>query len=102
MSTIRRDIVNAAISRAEYLTDANIHNNIHKRHEFYKQTIFADESLTNDEKTHAIRILTKSYDRSKIIYDDGTRRICENCSHECLATLFCEYCIRDHLKANRI
>ncbi|PKC51838.1 kinase-like protein, partial [Rhizophagus irregularis] len=29
-----------------------------------------------------------------------TRRICENCNQKCLATLYCEYCIRNYLKAN--
>ena len=26
------------------------------------------------------------------------KRICENCKEECLATLYCEYCIRNYLK----
>ena len=99
MSTIRWDAVNAATSRAESLIDTNICNDFHKQHEFKKQTIFADESLTNDEKTEAIRWINKSYDRDKIIKNEGTRRICENCNQECLATLYCEYCVRDHLKA---
>src|SRR5689334_9334668 len=99
MSTIRDDVINAAISRAEYLIDGNIQNDIHKQHEFKKQTIFADDSLTNDEKAEAIRDLTKDYDRFKIIYNEGTRRICENCNKECLATLYCEYCVRNYLKA---
>ena len=29
----------------------------------------------------------------------GEKRICENCGQECLATLYCEYCVRDYLKA---
>ena len=81
------------------LIDYNIYDDFHKRREFKKQTIFADESLTNDEKTEAIRWISKGYDRNKIIINEGTRRICENCNQECLATLYCEYCIRDHLKA---
>jgi hypothetical protein len=32
--------------------------------------------------------------------NEGTRRICENCNQECLATLYCEYCVRNYLKAN--
>jgi hypothetical protein len=36
----------------------------------------------------------------KIHYNSGTRRICENCKEECLATSFCEYCVRNYLKAN--
>ena len=31
--------------------------------------------------------------------NDGTKRICENCNQECLATLFCEYCVRNYLKS---
>ncbi|PKK73757.1 hypothetical protein RhiirC2_775641 [Rhizophagus irregularis] len=37
-----------------------------------------------------------SYDRDKVIYNSGIKRICENCNHECLATLYCEYCIRNY------
>src|ERR1044072_8548416 len=100
MSTIRRNLTNAALSRAENLIDTNIHDNFHKQHEFKKQTVLADESLTNDEKTHAIRMLNKDYDRDKLLLNEGTRRICENCNQECLATLYCEYCVRNYLKAN--
>ncbi|RGB39988.1 kinase-like domain-containing protein [Rhizophagus diaphanus] len=32
--------------------------------------------------------------------NDGTERVCENCSQECLATLYCEYCIRNYLEEN--
>ncbi|PKY58991.1 hypothetical protein RhiirA4_481376 [Rhizophagus irregularis] len=28
-----------------------------------------------------------------------TRRICENCNQKCLATLYCEFCVRNYLKA---
>ena len=87
MSAIRHEVVNAAISRAESLIDYNIYNNFHKHHEFKKKTVFADESLTNDEKTYAIRRLNKDYDRVKIFYNEGTRRVCENCDQECLATI---------------
>ena len=88
MSTIRHEIANAALTRAHNLINFNIYDDIPKEHEFKKQTIFTDESL----KAASIRIL-------KIIFDEGTRRICENCSQERLATLYCEYCVRDHLKA---
>ena len=100
MSAIRKEVVYAAIRRAENLVDYNICTDFHKRYEFQKQTIFADESLTNDEKTEAIRWINKSYDRNKITDNEGTRRICENCNQECLATLYCEYCVRNYLKAN--
>ena len=47
-----------------------------------------------------IKLLNKTHDREKIHYNSGTKRICENCNQECLATLFCEYCVRNYLKAN--
>ena len=100
MSTFRGDLINAAISRADTLTDTRIHNNIHKHFEFKKQTVLADETLTNDEKTESVRILTKDYDRQKIIFNSGAKRICENCNQKCLATLYCEFCVRNYLKEN--
>src|SRR5207247_1344451 len=86
--------------RANNLIDYNIHNDRHKRFEFNKQTVLADESLTKDEKTEAVRLLIKSYDRDKVRYNEGTKRICENCNQKCLATLYCEYCVQNYLKAN--
>jgi hypothetical protein len=56
MSTIRRDLIYATINRAVMSIDYNIHNNIHKQQEFIEQKILTDSSLTNDEKTEAIRI----------------------------------------------
>jgi hypothetical protein len=100
MSAIREELINSTINRILLTIDYNIHNDIHKRQKFIKQKILADSSLTNDEKTEAIRIRTKTYDRQKILYNSGTIRICENCKEECLATLYCEYCIRNYLKAN--
>ncbi|RIA81260.1 hypothetical protein C1645_881707, partial [Glomus cerebriforme] len=97
MSNIRDELVNAAFQRAVALTDYN--NDLDKRHEFRKQTILADESLTNDEKSKAIEILNKNFDYNKIRFNKGKKRICENCQEECLATLYCEYCIRNYLKA---
>src|SRR3954454_3506053 len=99
MSAIREELVNAAVNRTYSSTDYNIHNDLHKRYEFHKQTILADESLTNDEKAKAIRLLTKEYDRDKILYNEGTKRTCENCNQQCLATLYCEHCVRNYLKA---
>src|SRR5947199_78626 len=77
-----------------------IQDNIHKQYEFRKQTLLTDETLTKDEKTEAIKIISKTYDRSKLVNNEGTKRICENCNQECLATTYCEICIRNHLKAN--
>ena len=83
MSTIRRELIYAAINRALILTDTNIHNDIHKQYEFQKQTVLADKSLTEDEKTEAIRLLTKDHDRDKVFNNVGTKRIFENCNQEC-------------------
>ncbi|CAB4442932.1 unnamed protein product [Rhizophagus irregularis] len=98
MSTLRYELIYATIHRATSLTDTNIYNDIHKEFEFKKQTILADKILTNDEKTYAVRWITKGYDRNKVMKNDGTKRICENCKQECLATLYCEYCVRNYLK----
>src|SRR3954469_8510896 len=99
MAAIRQGVVFAAIHRAYALIDSNIQNNLDKEHEFKKQTILADESLTKDEKSEAIKLLNKDYDKYKIIYNEGTKRICEICQNECLATLYCEHCVRNYLKA---
>ncbi|POG71664.1 kinase-like domain-containing protein [Rhizophagus irregularis DAOM 181602=DAOM 197198] len=92
--------VDIALSRANTLLDDNIYDNIHKQNEFRKQTILGDESLTTDEKTEAIKLLAKYYDKEKVLYNEGTRRICESCNQECLAALYCEYCVKNYLKAN--
>ncbi|PKY33760.1 hypothetical protein RhiirB3_452927 [Rhizophagus irregularis] len=91
MSTLRYELIYATKNRIIMLTDTNIHNDIHKRFKFQQQTLLADKILTSEEKTEAIRDLTENYDRNKIFYNDGTRRICENCNQKCLATLYCEY-----------
>jgi hypothetical protein len=100
MSTLRYGLIYATNNRATTLTDINTYNDIHKQFEFQKQTVLADKILTNNEKTYAIRLLVENYDRDKVITDDGTKRICENCNQECLATLYCEYCVRNYLQEN--
>ncbi|GES76240.1 kinase-like domain-containing protein [Rhizophagus clarus] len=75
MSDIRKELVNAAINRAIISIDYDIYDDFHKQHEFKKQTILADKSLTNDEKTLAINKLNKTYDKYKIMENEGTRRI---------------------------
>ena len=99
MSAIREEVVLAALRRSSYLVDHNIHNNFHKEHEFRRQTILADKSLTEDEKAGAMKILNQTYDTNKVLFNQGTKRICEICNQECLATLYCEYCVRNYLKA---
>src|SRR6266480_1167705 len=100
MSAIRTEFVDAALSRSIQLIDYKIYDNFHKHHEFRQQTILNDKSLTKDEKTEAIRRITKTYDRNKVLLNEGTKRICENCNQECLATLYCEFCVRNCLKAD--
>ena len=100
MAEIRREFINAAIYRAVTLTDYNIYNDLIKAYEFQKPIILDDESLTIEEKAEAVKMLTMNHDNSKLLYNIGTKRICENCSLECLATLFCEHCIRNYLKNN--
>src|SRR5438045_8836527 len=99
MSVLRRELIYTAISRVFNLIDYNIHTDIHKQNEFMQQTVLTDESLTQDEKTEAIRLLIKNYDRDKILNNTGTKRICENCNQKCLATLYCEHCVQNYLKA---
>ncbi|GBB87850.1 hypothetical protein RclHR1_14340007 [Rhizophagus clarus] len=100
MSLGNNELVNAAVMRSYALIDYNIYNDIHKRHEFKKRIILADESLTENEKSEAIEIITKCYDDEKIRQNEGTKRICENCNQECLATTYCELCVRNYLRAN--
>ena len=100
MAAIRDEVISAAIIRAYALLDLSIQNSLEKQHEFTKQTILADESLTKDEKSEAIKWLNEDYDHNKIIFNKGVKRICENCQDECLATLYCEHCVRNYLVAN--
>src|SRR3954453_4227854 len=100
MSTIRYELVYATVNRVFSLMDQNVHTDMHKRYEFQKQTILADKLLTDDEKAEAIKQITIAYDRNKIMNNEGTKTICENCKQECLATLYCEYCVRNYLKEN--
>src|SRR5204863_6551992 len=78
----------------------NIHNNFHKQHEIKQQTVLADKSLTENEKAEAMKINNETYDKNKVLLNKGTKRVCEICNQECLATLYCEYCVRNYLKAN--
>ncbi|RIA86901.1 hypothetical protein C1645_778534, partial [Glomus cerebriforme] len=72
ISNIRDKLVYVAIQRADALTDYN--NDLVKRYEFMQQTILADESLTNDEKSEAIKELNKYHDFDKILYNKGKKK----------------------------
>ncbi|RGB24616.1 hypothetical protein C1646_772815 [Rhizophagus diaphanus] len=74
MATIRQEIVITAINRVAALVDSNIQNNLEKQH---------------DEKSIAVKIFNRDFDYHKIMFNQGTKRICENCHDECLATLYC-------------
>ncbi|PKC56675.1 kinase-like protein, partial [Rhizophagus irregularis] len=100
MSNVREELIRAVLSRSYTSIDYNIYVNFHEQTEFRKQFVLADNSLTEEDKTVAIRIINKNYDRNKLIYNKGTRRVCENCNQKCLATLYCEYCVRNYLKYN--
>ena len=99
MSAIREELVNAILNEIITSIDFNIYNDMHKQYEYQKRTVLADKSLTKDGKSEAIKRLNENFDRVKILNNEGTKRICENCSQECLATLFCEHCVRNYLKA---
>ncbi|CAB4424303.1 unnamed protein product [Rhizophagus irregularis] len=98
MSTIREGLIHATINKAITLIDYNNYDSVHKQFEFVKQTILADNSLTNDEKIEAISSFNKDCDREKIVRNEGTRRICETCNQKCLAISYCEYCVQNYLK----
>ena len=100
MSFTRRGLIYEAINRASSLIDRKIYNDIHKQHERRKEIVLDDESLTKDEKTEAIKLLEKDNDFRKVVFNDGTKRTCKDCNQECLATSYCECCVRNYLKAN--
>ncbi|CAB4407557.1 unnamed protein product [Rhizophagus irregularis] len=99
MTNIRDDVVWAAFNRA-YLSNYINCNNLDERHELRKLTIFTNESLTKDEKLLAIKLLNEDYDHIKILSNEGTKKNLRNCQEECLATLYCEHCVRNYLKEN--
>ncbi|GBC00366.1 hypothetical protein RclHR1_03830005 [Rhizophagus clarus] len=88
-----------ALRRAYVLTNYDISDNLKKRHEFWEETIHKNKTLNKDEKEEAIEILSERYDYNKIINNEGGKRTCEKCKNECLATLYCEHCIRNYLRA---
>ncbi|EXX79216.1 hypothetical protein RirG_007780 [Rhizophagus irregularis DAOM 197198w] len=101
MANIRYELIFSTLNKSKSLIDLNIHNNLEKKYEYIKQIILNDEEiLTKDEKLEAIKLLSNTFDKDKILYNEGTKRICENCQKECLAISYCEYCIRNYLKEN--
>lgn len=98
MAANRNELVYNAIYRTYALMDTSIHNNVDKKYEFQKQTVLTDKSLTKDEKSKAIELLTDVYDHNKVHLNEGAKRICENCNEECLATSYCEQEIFFHVR----
>src|SRR5438270_11846666 len=92
MSSFPQELIYETINKAYALTDYHIHDNIDKRFEFRLETVLADEFLTEDEKSEAVILLNEYYDRYKILYNEGKKRVCENCQLGCLATHYCEHC----------
>src|SRR3954451_6383029 len=105
MSTIRYESVFDAVQKlsvidfGEEFNDSEIRSDMDKRYEFQKQMILDNESLTEDEKSEAIKMISNSHDYNKVVYERGKKRFCENCQNECFATQYCEYCIQNYLKA---
>ncbi|GBC49708.2 kinase-like domain-containing protein [Rhizophagus irregularis DAOM 181602=DAOM 197198] len=60
MSNIRMNLIEAALTRAHLLIDYNICVGFHKQYEFCEQKILDDDSLTEEEKTEAIRLNNKA------------------------------------------
>jgi hypothetical protein len=87
ISTIRLELIYQAISRACIILDYKILKDIHDTYEYVQQNILVDNSLTEDEKTEAIRLINKDYKHDKIINNSRIKRICENRNQECLATI---------------
>ncbi|EXX64245.1 kinase-like domain-containing protein [Rhizophagus irregularis DAOM 181602=DAOM 197198] len=100
MAQIRKDLTNDAIEEAYALTDFDIQDSIEKRFEFRKQIILKDVRLSKDEISYAVKLLNKDFDDHKILSNEGIKRICENCKEKCLATFYCEFCVRNYLKNN--
>jgi hypothetical protein len=97
VSTYNVNVINA-FNKVCALTDYNFYNNITKRHEFRIQTINTNKYLTKDERLEVKQLLNDDYDYNKVLYNEGEKRLCENCEQECLATLYCEHCLRKHLE----
>jgi hypothetical protein len=100
MTSIRNELVQAKINKAYALTDYKIQDTLDKQFEFRQQTILADKFLTKNEISYTIKLLNEGFDYYKIQFNEGTKRICENCHDKCLATLYCEHCVQNYLKAN--
>jgi hypothetical protein len=100
MATIRKELIVGILNKIVTLTDYKIYNDITERYEFQKRKIFDEKSLTIVERSEAIKSLTVYYDHQKILYNEGTKRFCQECQQDCFAILYCENCVRAYLKNN--
>ncbi|GES82608.1 kinase-like domain-containing protein [Rhizophagus clarus] len=67
MATIRYESILSAIQRANALIDYyENYNDLDTQHKFQRQTVLDDKSLTEYEKTEAVKELNKIYDRNKV------------------------------------
>lgn len=104
MSNIRYESVFDAVQKLnvidfnDELNESDISSDMDKRFEFQKQMIYDDETLTEDEKSKAINMISNSHDYNKVMYQLGKKRFCEYCQNECFATQYCEYCMQNYLK----
>ncbi|GES79126.1 kinase-like domain-containing protein [Rhizophagus clarus] len=103
MSTIRYGLIGAALNRAFISIDYNIHKDFHKNYELRKQIVLADNSLTEEEKTEAIRINNKDYDGANFLnWSSGNSEIdnlIRNCQSETLMpNVIIEWIPYDNLK----
>jgi hypothetical protein len=98
MAKIRKESINIILNKAYTITCYK--KDLDKIYESRKKIIFDDTTLTKEEKLEAIRLLNKYYDYNKVNFNNGKKRNCDNCERKCLATSYCENCIKDYLKAN--
>ncbi|GBC12355.2 kinase-like domain-containing protein [Rhizophagus irregularis DAOM 181602=DAOM 197198] len=64
-------LINTEINRAFASINYETHKNIDEQYQFIKQTVLANETFTDDEKTEAIRRINKTYDHNKIFHNIG-------------------------------
>jgi hypothetical protein len=96
MANIRRDVVIDEYNRVFALIN---NDDMHVRFKTIKEFVLNDELLTEEEKAEVIKRFDGDYDYFKVVKNDGIRRVCENCQEKCLASLYCEFCIRKYLKS---
>jgi len=100
MAAIRDEFVQNSLNKAYAATDYDVHHDVDAIYEFRKRMVINGTSLNEMEKAEDFSILTKDYDFDKVLFNSGTTRVCEDCYGQCLATFYCEHCVRNYLRAN--